>query len=234
MPNRTPWFGGDLVKKLVVLVIALAVALGGGMALGVYGMAAAQTTFPFSLFVNEPEPIIESVVVEQEREELVTDIKTEEEVVLVSMAIEGFESRTTMATVLGKEVPLSDKTKYVTYSFTAKLGINGKNVTIEENPDKGENAYLVTIPEFEMIGFSDPVFSEESQAKGLLSWTTDDADTAEILNEIMGVEKQDEYLANYERVLKDQAKLFYTLIIHGVDPTATLDFEFADAASTGE
>lgn len=117
------------------------------------------------------------------------------------------------------------------YTFTAKLGIDGKDVTIEP---KGDHTYGIGIPEFIFIGYDDPEYRTVVENSGILSFGTQQPDTADMINKILSDQAKQEYVDGNVDLLKDQAKSFYTSIIMSIDPEVKLDFAFADDAKNAQ
>lgn len=74
-------------------------------------------------------------------------------------------------------------------------------------------------------------FKTALEENGVLSWTTPDIDTAQVISELLSDEAQTEHVVNNQQILEEQAIAFYSGIISGVDDQATLDFEFTGRAS---
>lgn len=155
---------------------------------------------------------------------VVRSISREEQVVLVSMGIQGISTRKDSSDIGGWSVPGTSRTTFLQYEYDAKLGIDGKDVTIEES---GPDAYVITIPEFMFIGHDDPHYETIVEDNGVLSAVTSDIDEAEMITEILNEEAKAELVADQHDLLKDQAAAFYSGIIRGVDPAIRLEFEYA-------
>jgi hypothetical protein len=149
----------------------------------------------------------------------------QQEVALLSLHIEGVARHDSSGQILGVAVPASERTTLIQYKFDAKLGIDGSRVDIEPN---GTGSLRVTIPEFIGIGFDDPVFEDAIESNDTLSWLAPPAIQTRMINNVLSDEKKHEYIAQSEAALKEQAKVFYSAIIAGVDPAISIDFEFAD------
>lgn len=155
--------------------------------------------------------------------QVITAIKREEQVVLLSLGVQGLHNKDSNSELWGVDIPWSDRTSTLEYSFTAKLGIEGGEVAIE--PD-GEDAYRITIPAFIFIGHQNENFRVAVDDHGVLSWITPEFDTADLITEILNDDAKDQYIADNEQQLKDQAEVFYRGIVTGIDPDITLTFEF--------
>jgi hypothetical protein len=73
----------------------------------------------------------------------------------------------------------------------------------------GENTYAITIPEFMVIGYSEPNFEVAVDDGGILGWVSPDIDKFEMVNAVFNDAAQVAYLEQHEDELEDQAKVFY-------------------------
>ncbi len=159
--------------------------------------------------------------------QFINSITREEQVVLLSLGIQGIDEK-----AMGKskffgllDIPGTAKTKYLEYGFKAKLGIEGKDVEIEE---VGEQKYVVTIPKFIFIGHDNETFRLITEKNGVLSFLAPEVDSVEMINDILSSGAQADYIETNKGILQDQAKMFYTSIITAIDPTVSVTFEFRD------
>ncbi|MCR2784155.1 MULTISPECIES: hypothetical protein [unclassified Microbacterium] len=155
-------------------------------------------------------------------------ITTEEQVVLVSLGIQGIEEESANSSFFGMEIPGSDRASFLRYEFTAKLGLEGADVDIEQT---AENDFLISIPEFIFIGhefISDDgsPFKVVVQSNGALSWVTPEIDDTEMINRVLSDPVRLDYIHQNRALLQEQARTFYSGIVHGVDPSAELTFDF--------
>lgn len=150
-------------------------------------------------------------------------IERTQEVSLLSLGIQGIKEKDQSGTIFGKEVPFSEKTVFLQYNFFAKLGIDGAQVKVTKT---GENAYLISVPEFEFIGYDEPTFKLAVEDDGALSWGTPDIDKVEMVNEILNDDARQTYIDSNEELLKEQTKSFYESLITSIDPTVETTFEF--------
>lgn len=195
------------------LVGLLAVCLVGAGAAAAVGTA---KLFPgFQLFGANSET---------RNTQIVTAVSREQQVVLLSLAIQGMVVKDQGRTkFLGIEVPGSERAAFLEYTFKAKVGIDGKDVHITP---QGEKGYLVSVPGFTFIGHSDERFRVAAENNGVMSFASAPIDTVEMINNLLDDKAQRTYVDSNEELLRDQAKVFYTGIISGIDPTISLDFEF--------
>lgn len=192
----------------LVLLVAGCVIGGMFLALGAVKM------FPDTLFGSESET---------RNTQVVNSITREEQVVLLSLGIQGIAEKNEKSQFLGMDVPGSGRAMFVQYSFNAKLGIEGRDVEVLEI---GEKDYLVMIPEFIFIGHDDETFRLVAEDNGAISWLTPKIDAFEAVNSILNDDAQLQYLDSNRETLEDQTKVFYTSIFTSIDPTITTRFEF--------
>lgn len=155
--------------------------------------------------------------------QIVNSITREEQIVLLSLGIQGISEKNEKSQFFGMDIPGSGRAMFVQYAFNAKLGIEGKGVEVLK---VGEKDYLVMIPEFIFIGHDDETFRLVAEDNGALSWVTPKIDAFEAVNSILNDDAQEEYLDSNRETLEDQAKVFYTSIFSSIDPTVTMRFEF--------
>jgi hypothetical protein len=162
---------------------------------------------------------------ESRSSQVVNSITREQQVVLLSLAIQGIEEKKqNREFVPGFVVPGSERAVFMMYSFKAKIGLEGRDVKVSP---KGDNAFLVIVPDFVFIGHSDEQFRLAAQENGLLSWaTTPEIDREEMVNTILNDGAQRTYIDSNREILQSQTKVFYTNIIHGIDPNIELTFDF--------
>ena len=162
---------------------------------------------------------------ESSNTQIVKSVTREEQVVLLSLGIQGIATKNSNATFMGVQVPGTDRATFLQYSFNAKIGLDGKDVRITQTGDK---EYVVAIPRFIFIGHSNEEFKVAAEGNGVLSWATPQIDTVEMINSILNDEAQAQYITSNKELLKDQATAFYTGIIAAVDPTVTVSVEFSE------
>ncbi len=165
---------------------------------------------------------------ESRNTQVIDSITREEQVVLLSLGIQGIKEQNEPAQrILGLDVPGSERASLIQYSFSGKLGIDGKDVEIEQT---AEDKYLVSIPDFIFIGHNDEFFKLAFENNGALSWMTPKIDAVEMINDILNDEAKEQYIDSNEAILKDQAIAFYEGIITSIDPTIDIEFEFTDGS----
>lgn len=147
-----------------------------------------------------------------------------EQIALVSLAIEGITENRSNSELFGVDVPWSDRVSFIRYSFDAKLGLNGEDVTVTQT---GENSFEIELPEFIFIGHDQINFALAAENNGVLSWVTADIDPLEIVNEVLDEDAQAEYVKKNAELLEDQAESFYRSLVLSVNPEANVKFVFA-------
>lgn len=192
------------VKKFAVVVAVVVVAAVGGFVVG-----------EFSVFGTKSET---------RNEQVVHSIERHEKVVLLGLGIQGIEEQRDSSTVFGKEIPGSGRAAFIKYTYRAQLGVDGENVTIKKT---GENAFKVSIPEFIFIGHDGLDLEKVVEDNGVLSVVTGEIDELEMVNDVLNDEMKDQHVADNDDLLRDQAENFYSGIIKSIDPTITLEFDFA-------
>lgn len=163
--------------------------------------------------------------------QVVKSIEREEQVVLVSLGIEGIDEKRQNGNFYGAFIPGTERAKFIRYGFDAKLGIDGRDVLIEQT---GDDSFRITIPEFIFIGYDDFEYEIAADSNGILSWTTPEIDESEMVNNIMDDELKSSHVASNKALLIDQAKTFYLGIIESVDEDVDVTFVFADGIGDAE
>jgi hypothetical protein len=150
-------------------------------------------------------------------------IERTQEVSLLRLGIQGITDEDKCAQAFGKCIPGSTEKVFLQYNFDAKLGIDGAEVKVRKT---GQNAYLISVPEFSFIGYDKPTFKVATEDGGVLDWITPDIDKVEMINKILNDGAQTKYLASNEKLLEDQTKVFYNSLITSIDPDAVTTFDF--------
>lgn len=163
--------------------------------------------------------------------QVIRSIKGEEQVILVTAGMTDLqeEREDGLDFAIGDwdlfTLPGSERSVLVRYEYDAKFGIEGKDVEISQT---GDNAYLITIPKFIYLGYANPDLSVADEKNGLLSWATPEIDTTEVFEELLSEQAVEQHIDGFRPVLEEQAKLFYSKIVHAIDPAITLEFQFTD------
>lgn len=196
------------VVAVLLILLMLAVAV-----LGVGG---------YKLREALQDPI--TTVTESTDSKVIQAISREEQVVLVSLGIQGLHRTDKEAKLWKFDVPWSERTQLIQYDYKAKLGIEGRDVRVVST---GEHAYRVNVPEFIFIGHSDEHFETVIEDNGVLSILTDDIDAAAAVTEVLNDDEKNKQLTQNRELLEEQATNFYEGIITGIDPDAVIDVRFA-------
>ncbi len=155
--------------------------------------------------------------------QVIQAVEGKSEVALLSLGIQGIESRESNSEWFLGVIPGSERATFIQYSFHAKLGIDGAKVTITQT---GENTFHIVIPEFIFIGYQDPTFELVTERNGLLSFVTPAIDQLEMANKILDDNAKQGHIDANRQILQDQAQAFYSGIVRGIDPTIELEFTF--------
>lgn len=169
-----------------------------------------------------PELIPFELVSASSNTQVIKSVNRMEQVVLLGLGVEGVKDKSQHIGVKGFVVPGTERIMFLKYNFTAKMGIEGRDVRIEQI---GEGKFRVTIPKFIFIGHDEVTF-ESIDMNGVLSIATPEIDSAEMANEILNDKTTAKYVEANEQVLKDQATAFYKGIITGVDANVEVEFKF--------
>lgn len=155
---------------------------------------------------------------------IIESISRKEQVVLLSLGIQGISEKSGKSTFLRIDVPGSKRASFLQYSFNAKLGVEGRDVRILQTGDK---KFLISVPEFIFIGHENEDFRLVAENKGVLSFITPDNDPVEMINNILSEDAQAEYIQANERVLVEQIMIFYSSIITAIDPEVQVRYDFS-------
>lgn len=173
--------------------------------------------------ISVPQPF--GIASDSRNTQIVKSIERKEEVALVSLGIQGIKEKNQKGEFFGFGIPGSNRAAFIQYNFTAKLGIDGKSVTITPS---GANKFLITVPRFIFIGHDNVTFRLAAEDGGVLSWITPKIDNVDMINTILNDDARGQYIAQNNELLRDQTQVFYSSIIRGIDPTITLEFKFSD------
>ncbi len=198
-----------------ILKVLRAVVVGVAAIIVVVGVLAVTNVIPAAGLFNTSTETSDSQVI--------TSVTEQEEVALLALGIQGVARSDSKGEIFGVEVPAGDRTTLIQYEFTGKVGIDGRDVIIDGGED-GE--YLVTIPRFIFIGFSEPRFEDPIESNGAVSWLTPEIDETAMINTILSDSNQQQYVDQNVDALRSQAETFYRGIITGIEPTAQVTFEF--------
>lgn len=164
---------------------------------------------------------------ESRTSKVINSITRTQDVVLVSLGIQGITEETLNSTLFGWQVPGGGRTLFLQYSYAAKLGIDGSLVQIQPT---GDSSIRIVIPEFKFLGHDDATFKVVVERNGVLSMVTPEIDTAQVITKILNDETKREQVQANDALLRDQARAFYSGIVTGVDPDMNVTFEFQGGA----
>lgn len=198
--TKTPGWAKFLLVLFVVLLIAAAAI--GGLWLG--------KSFGAS---------------EQREIQVIKSVELQEQVVLLRSAIADLKPRADIQDINGVAIPWTDRSVLLQYEFDTMVGIDGEEVTITRTAD---NAFLVSIPDFILIGIDEPKYTVVNESNGVLSFLTPEIDTLKLTEEVLTDEVKTEHIDGLRPLLEVQAESFYTNIINAIDPDVTLEFKFAN------
>lgn len=155
--------------------------------------------------------------------QVVKAISRQEKVVLLKLGMQGIASKSVQSTILGMEVPGTGRDLYLQYNYFAMLGIDGSAVTVTPEAEK---TYRINVPNFEFLGHSDVEFEKAIEKNGIISVVTPEIDVAEMTTKLLNNTAKDQLIADNREALQDQARVFYTGIIQGIDPEAKIEMSF--------
>lgn len=202
------------MKKTIIVVLSIVVVFAVGLGVGAFAVG---KYFPG----HSPG----ETAVEKSDTQVLQAVEREQQVVLLSLGIQGIRESRTSQQLFGVDIPGSGRLSLMQYTFTAKLGLEGGAVKVRELKQGG---YLVTVPEFVFIGHDKPKFEIPIEKNGVLSWVTPEIEDVQVINEILDDEGQTRYIKEHMAVLEQQAAAFYSNIIHAIEPDAVIEFVFAD------
>ncbi|RNE48499.1 hypothetical protein [Corynebacterium alimapuense] len=200
--------------SLISVAIVLMAVVGAGAFFG--GSAWALKNTPIL------DDLVEVEVVSND-EKIITAIERQEQLVLLSTNVQGLSEERVNRSFLGRTLIGSERTQFLQYSYRAKFGIEGSEVTVTETDD---NQYLIVVPKFIFIGHDSEQFKTAIENNGALSWATPEIDTARTITSILNAETKAEQINDNRDLLEDQARAFYLGIIHSIDDQVEVQFEF--------
>lgn len=177
----------------------------------------------FTFVKNQGWLSVVGIKSESHDSQVVQAIERTQEVSLLRLGIQGIKQKDQSAEIFGKSIPGTGKKVFLQYNFHAKLGINGAQVKVTKT---GENAYLISVPQFIFIGYDEPTFKVAVEDGSALSWATADIDKVAMVNEILNDDARQTYIASNENLLAEQTKTFYDSLITSIDPDFVTTFEF--------
>lgn len=164
---------------------------------------------------------------ESNETQVVTAMTKEKQVAVLGLSVTDIYDKSQINTIFGMDIPFTEKTAYLKGTFNAKLGFDGKQTKIAQSKlDK--NTYNVVIPEFIVVGISNPDFKVINNQGEILSFATKDIDTHELANKAMSDETLKQYIKTNEEWLQEQSKEYYESILKSIDSDAKLNITFVE------
>lgn len=123
------------------------------------------------------------------------------------------------------KIPLTEKKALIVVNYKAKLGIK-KPVNIEI---KKEKDYKIIVPKYEVIGISldkDNPYTVYDNSGEILSYSTKDIDTGELLTDELSDETQNKYLKEYKTQMDESAKEYYETLLKATDSENKVEVVF--------
>ena len=157
--------------------------------------------------------------------QIVNAMTKHSQVAILGLSVTDIYDKSQVKTFLGMEIPFSEKTTYIKGTFEAKLGFDGSHVTINK-ASNSSNTYNISIPEFIVVGISNPKFEVVNSKGEFLSFITEDIDTHELANNAMSDKTLIKYIDTNRDWLQEQATDYYQKILTSIDPEATLSITF--------
>ena len=100
-------------------------------------------------------------------------------------------------------------------------------MTIQKAPGL-QNTYNIAIPEFIVVGISNPSVEVVNSKNDILSFITEDIDTHKLSNNAMSDDTLVKYIDMNKEWLKDPATDYYQRLLTSIDPEATLSVTFSE------
>lgn len=123
------------------------------------------------------------------------------------------------------KIPWTEKKALIIVNYKAKLGIK-KPVKIEMEKEK---EYKITVPNYEVIGISldkDNPYKIYDNSGEILSYSTKDIDTGELVTNELSDEMQRKYLKEYKTQMDESAKEYYETLFKAADAENKVELVF--------
>lgn len=160
---------------------------------------------------------------------MVKYIEEVNETVFLNVGIQSVETKSNNTKIPWTDIgiPLSEKKAIIVLNYDAKLGIK-QPVKISEIK---ENHYKIELPAYEVIGVSldekHPYQLFDSRGE-LLSYSTKEVDTGELVTQRLSTAKQTQYLKQYRSQMNDSAKNYYQTLFKSLGDDVQLDIIFPE------
>ncbi|MEX2804270.1 DUF4230 domain-containing protein [Streptococcus sp. H31] len=142
------------------------------------------------------------------------------EVVFLNAGIHQVIKKSNVSSFFGIDIPFSKKTALIIVHYKAKFGIKN-NVTIKQT---GENSYTVKVPKLQVIGIEldgeNPYELYDSNGE-LLSFSTQNIDTGELVTNEISNKRQQVYLKEYKEMIEESARDYYKNIFSSINVMKT-------------
>jgi hypothetical protein len=188
------------------------------LTLAVLIIACGWTYFLYQQSENKPDVTVQTSI---------TSIEKVKELTFLNVGLEKVISAENSTTVFGYDIPFSKKTTLVVLKYKAKFGIK-EAVRIEENET---NDYTVIVPKFQVIGFEldkDSPYELYSSNGELLSSSTKEIDTGELIAQELSTKEQEQYLKDYTNQIKESANNYYETLFKSINPNYKVTVTFTN------
>ena len=149
------------------------------------------------------------------------------ETVFINVGIQSIETQSNNTSIPWTKIgiPLTEKKAIIILNYQAKLGIK-KPVKIKKI---SENKYTIVVPAYDVIGIEldkKVPYQLYDMSGDLLSISTEDIDTGQLVTNKLSTKKQKMYLTKYKDQMNSSAKTYYKTLFQGIDKNAKLEFTF--------
>src|SRR5574341_1038025 len=149
---------------------------------------------------------------------LVKYIKQANETVFLNVGVQSIETKANNTTIPWTKIgiPLTEKKAVIILNFEAKLGIK-KAVDVAK---LSENSYKITVPKYDVIGIAldkEAPYQLYDASGELLSYSTSNIDTGELVTKKLSNAKQKEYLKQYKDQMNNAAKAYYQALFSAIE-----------------
>lgn len=166
---------------------------------------------------------------QQQSYSMVKYIEEVNETVFLNVGVQSVETKSNTTKIPWTDIgiPLSEKKAIIVLNYDAKLGIK-QPVKITET---GENQYKIEVPSYEVIGVeldeNHPYQLYDSRGE-LLSYSTKEVDTGELVTQRLSSTKQQQYLQQYKSQMDESARNYYQTLFKPLGNKVKLDITFPE------
>lgn len=166
---------------------------------------------------------------QQQSYSMVKYIEKVNETVFLNVGIQSVETKSNNTTIPWTDIgiPLSEKKAMIVLNYDAKLGIK-QPVTISET---AENQYSIQIPAYEVIGVDldeEHPYQLYDNRGEILSYSTKEVDTGELVTQRLSSAKQQQYLKQYKSQMDESARNYYQALFAPLGDEVKLSFIFPE------